>query len=782
MNNNNKKINNINKNILPLLPLKNTVVFPHMVIPIFIVKEKSIKALEEAISNRNNIFVVSQKDREVEYPGIEDLYLVGTIARIIQIYKLPDDTVKILIEGIDRAKIVNKEESNEYLKVKVEKFKAKLQKNIKTEALMRYAIKSFEKYLELNSKLPSEFMFSMDNIKRPDKLADLISSNLNIDMEIKQKLLEIIEPIDRLKKIVTIIKRENDILKIENKIKDKVDDNLEKFQKDYYLKEQLKEIEKELGNKDNNNSESNEFKEKILSLKLDNALEEKLLKEVAHLEKTPFLSAESGVITNYLECVLSLPWNKKDKENLNIKQTKKILDEDHYGLLKIKERILEYLAVQKLSKNKKGAILCLVGPPGVGKTSLTKSVARAMERKFIRVSLGGVRDEAEIRGHRRTYIGSMPGRIIQGVINAKTNNPVFLLDEIDKMNMDFRGDPTAALLEVLDTEQNSTFSDHYLEIPFDLSNVFFITTANAEYEIPHSLRDRMEVINIPGYTEYEKIKITQNYLIPKQLKNHGFKKENVEISEACLIKIIREYTHEAGVRGLEKEIAAICRKIALKIAYGEKKKKTKITLKNLKKYLGISKYKNDNSEKEDMVGLAIGLAWTEAGGEILPVETMIMPGKGKLTLTGQLGEVMQESGKAALTYVRSKSKKFKIEKNFYENCDIHVHVPEGAIPKDGPSAGITIATSLISSLTEIPVRKDVAMTGEITLRGRILPVGGLKEKILAAYQSGIKTIIIPNENMKNIEEIPKGIKKKIKFVAVNNIEEGLKIALTKNPF
>lgn len=782
MDNKNKKPNNFNKNILPLLPLKNMVVFPHMVIPIYIVKEKSIKAMEEAISSRNNIFVVSQRDTEVEYPKMDDLYGVGTIARIIQIYKLPDDTIKIMVEGLDRAKIINEEEEREYLKVKVEKFKTKSTRNIKMEALMRYAIQSFESYLKLNSKLPSEFMFSMDNIKKPDKLADLMSSNLNINIEAKQKLLEIIEPIERLEKLVKIIRKEINILKIENQIKDKVEDNLEKFQKDYYLKEQLKEIEKELGQKDNNDSDSEGFKEKIISLKLDKPIEEKLLKEVEHLGKTPFLSSESGVIVNYLEYVLSLPWSKKDKTNLNIRQTKKILDEDHYGLVEIKERILEYLAVQRLSSHRKGAILCFVGPPGVGKTSLTRSIARAIERKFIRVSLGGVRDEAEIRGHRKTYIGSMPGRIIQGIINAKSNNPVFLLDEIDKMSVDFRGDPAAALLEVLDPEQNNAFSDHYLEVPFDLSDVFFITTANSEYEIPYSLKDRMEVINIPGYTEYEKVKIAQNYLLPKQLNYHGFKKGKVEISEACLTKIIREYTHEAGVRGLEKEISTICRKIALKIAYGEKKKKTKIDCRNLQYYLGISKYKNDNFEKEDMIGLATGLAWTEAGGEILPVETMVVPGKGKLTLTGQLGDVMQESGKAALTYVRAKSKKFKIKNNFYENCDIHVHVPEGAIPKDGPSAGITMATSLVSSLTEIPVRKDVAMTGEITLRGRILPVGGLKEKILAAYQSGIKTIILPKENLKNIEELPKDIKRKINFVTVDNIDEALKVALTKNPF
>jgi len=777
-----KKIRYLNQNVLPLLPLRDLVVFPYMVIPLFVGREQSINALEEAVDLNSPIFIVSQRDPEIEKPEVEDLYSVGTVAKIIQIYKLPDDTIKILVEGLSRAEIIDIKEKNNFFKVKVEKIKAKTVKNLEIEALMRLTIKKFEQYLKLNNKLPSEILFSIGNIKKPDKLADIVASNLILRVKDKQDLLEIYNPSIRLEKLISILKKEITILKLEQKIQNRVEGTLEKFQKDYYLKEQLREIQKELGHNEENICEGEEFKEKIKSLKLSKELEEKLFKETVRLEKIPFLSAESGVIVNYLEWVLSLPWNKKTKEKLDIELVKKTLDEDHYGLTDIKERILEYLAVRKLSDKQKGVILCLIGPPGVGKTSLAKSVARAMGRNFIRASLGGVRDEAEIRGHRKTYIGSMPGRIIQGIINTKSKNPVFLLDEIDKMSMDFRGDPASALLEVLDPEQNSTFSDHYLEVPFDLSEVMFITTANIEDEIPFSLKDRMEIINIPGYTDYEKIKIGQLFLLPKQLNNHGFKKGNIVISEKAIKKIIREYTHEAGVRGLEKEIASICRKVALRIAYSKRKNRVKITLNNLENYLGIPRFKTDNAEKEDMIGLATGLAWTEAGGEILSVETIIMPGKGKLTLTGQLGEIMQESGKAALTYARSRAAKFKIKDKFYEKYDIHVHIPEGAIPKDGPSAGITMATSLISSLTKIPVRKDVAMTGEITLRGRVLPVGGLKEKILAAYQSGIKTIIIPKENNKQIEELPNDIKKRIKFITVNNVDEVLKNALTRCPF
>jgi ATP-dependent Lon protease len=753
-----------------------------MVIPLFVGREQSINALEEAISLKSYIFIATQRDPGVEKPKLEDVYSIGTIAKIVQIYKLPDDTIKILVEGLGRAKIKNTEEFKNFLKVKVEKIKIKNGKNLKIEALMRLTISRFEQYLELNNKLPSEMMLSIKNIEKSDKLADVIASNLILKVKEKQNLLETVNPLERLEKLIVILKKEINILELEKKIQERVEVNLENFQKDYYLKEQLKEIRKELGDTEKNISEADEFQEKILSLKLIKEVEEKCIKEAKRLEKIPFLSAESGVIINYLEWIISLPWNKKTKEKLNIKLVKKVLDEDHYGLLDIKERILEYLAVKKLSNKQIGTILCLIGPPGVGKTSLAKSIARAMGRKFVRTSLGGVRDEAEIRGHRKTYIGSMPGRIIQGIVNAKTRNPVYLLDEIDKMSIDFRGDPASALLEVLDPEQNNTFSDHYLEVPFDLSEVMFITTANNEDEIPYSLRDRMEIINIPGYTEFEKLQIAQLFLIPKQLKSHGFKKSDIEISEKATKKIIKEYTREAGVRGLEKEIASILRKVALNMVYSKEKKRTRITLKNLENYLGIPKYKIDKIEKEDEIGLATGLAWTEIGGEVLSVETIVMPGKGKLTLTGQLGDVMQESGKAALTYARSRAAEFKIDNKFYENCDIHVHIPEGAIPKDGPSAGITMATSLISSLTEIPIRKDVAMTGEITLRGKVLPVGGLKEKILAAYQSGIKTIIIPQDNIKNLEDLPNDIKKRLKFVMVDNLDEVLKIALTRSPF
>jgi ATP-dependent Lon protease len=779
-----EKIKSLDKNLLPLLPLRELVLFPNMIIPLFVGREQSINALEEAINLKSLIFIAAQRDPEVEKPKSEDMYSVGTIAKIVQVYKLPDNTIKILVEGLGRAKIKNTEEYDNYLKVEVEKIKIKNGKNLKIEALMRLAIKRFEQYLKLNNKIPFEIMLSVKNIEKPDKLSDIIASNLILKVKEKQNLLETVNPLERLEKLIVILKKEISILELEKKIQERVEVNLENYQKDYYLKEQLKEIQKELGDNEENISEADEFKEKIFSLKLTQEVEEKCIKETNRLEKIPFLSAESGVIINYLEWIISLPWNKKTKERLDIKLVKKVLDEDHYGLLDIKERILEYLAVKKMSNKQIGTILCLIGPPGVGKTSLAKSIARAMDRKFIRASLGGIRDEAEIRGHRKTYIGSMPGRIVQGIVNAKSKNPVFLLDEIDKMSVDFRGDPASALLEVLDPEQNNTFRDHYLEVPFDLSEVMFITTANSEEEIPYSLKDRMEIINIPGYTEYEKLQIAQLFLLSKQLNNHGFKKGDIEISDKAMKKIINEYTHEAGVRGLEKEISSICRKVALNIVYFKKNKnkRVKITLKSLENYLGIPRYKIDKIGKEDTVGLATGLAWTESGGEVLSVETIVMPGKGKLTLTGQLGDVMQESGKAALTYARSRASEFKIDNKFYENCDIHVHIPEGAIPKDGPSAGITMATSLISSLTDIPIRKDVAMTGEITLRGRVLPVGGLKEKILAAYQSGIKTIIIPQDNIKNLEDLPNNIKKRLKFVMVNNLDEVLKNALTRSPF
>lgn len=781
---NNKNIRSLDKNILPLLPLRELVVFPNMIIPLFVGREQSINALEEAINLKSLIFIATQIDPEVEKPKVEDMYSIGTIAKIIQIYKLPDDTIKILVEGLGRAKIKNTEGFDNFLKVEVEKIKVKNGKNLKIEALMRLAINRFEQYLRLNSKLPSEMMLSVKNIEKPDKLADIIASNLVLQIKEKQNLLEIANPLERLEKLIVILKKEISILELEKKIQDRVEVNLENYQKDYYLKEQLKEIQKELGDNEENISEADEFKEKIFSLKLNQEVEEKCIKETNRLEKMPFLSAESGVTINYLEWIISLPWNEVTTDKLDIKLVKNVLDEDHYGLLDIKERILEYLAVKKMSSKQLGTILCLIGPPGVGKTSLAKSIARAMGRKFIRVSLGGVRDEADIRGHRKTYIGSMPGRIVQGIVNVKSKNPVFLLDEIDKMSVDFRGDPASALLEVLDPEQNNTFRDHYLEVPFDLSEVMFITTANNEDEIPYSLRDRMEIINISGYTEYEKLQIAQLFLFPKRLNNHGFKKDDIEISEKAMKKIIQEYTHEAGVRGLEKEISSICRKVALKLVYFKKNKnkRVRITLKNLENYLGIPKYKIDKIGQEDTVGLATGLAWTEIGGEVLSVETIVMPGKGKLTLTGQLGDVMQESGKAALTYARSRAAKFKIDSKFYENCDIHVHIPEGAVPKDGPSAGITMATSLISSLTNIPIRKDVAMTGEITLQGKVLPVGGLKEKILAAYQFGIKTIIIPKDNFKNLEDLPNDIKKRLKFIMVTNIDEVLKSALTRSPF
>ncbi len=761
------------------MPLRDVVVFPHMIVPLFIGRTKSVKALEEAMTTKDRkIFLVAQKNPDIEDPGPEDLYQMGTVAQIMQMYKLPDGTIKILAEGLYRAEIVDFVEIDPYIVVKIKRVLDKKMKGLKIEALMRSVLEEFEKHIKMNKKIPPETMLTVVNIEDPGALADTIISHLLIRVAEKQRLLEITSPYKRLSELLKRLTSENSILELEEKIQGKVRKELERTQKEYYLREQLRVIQEELGKEDDTLSEIREYRERIKKAKLPKEVEEKALKEVKRLEKMPPMAAEGAVVRNYLDWILSLPWNKKTRDRLDLKRAEKILNEDHYGLEKVKERILEYLAVKTLTKKLKGPILCFVGPPGVGKTSLAKSIARSLGRKFVRMSLGGVRDEAEIRGHRRTYVGALPGRIIQYMRQAKSKNPVFLMDEVDKMSTDFRGDPSAALLEVLDPEQNNEFVDHYLEVPFDLSDVMFITTANVLYTIPQPLQDRMEIIDIPGYTDVEKFHIAKQFLIPKQLKMHGLNEKILEFTDPAIYKLIREYTKEAGVRNLEKNIAAICRKVAKEIVSNGKGKKTiKVTSTKIEKYLGPPKYRHDEKEERDEIGVTTGLAWTQFGGEILSIETVIMPGKGKLILTGQLGDVMQESAQAALSYIRSKSNVLNISNEAFEKNDIHIHVPEGAIPKDGPSAGITMATSLVSALTERPVRKDVAMTGEITLRGKVLPIGGLKEKILAAYQAGIKEVILPLKNKKDLVEIPKTIIKKIKINLVENVDEVFEIAL-----
>jgi len=764
------------KENLPLLPLRGVVVFPYMVIPLNVGREKSIKALEEAMVDDRIILLAAQKQEKTDDPTPEDIYDLGTIAEIKQLLKLPDGTIRVVVEGLCRARVDSYEQNEPYYLVKQTKLDDLDEKTLEIEALMRSVIYQFEQYIKLSKRIPPETLASVVAVEEPGRLADIIASYLTLKVAEKQSILESVGAKQRLETLSEILGKEMELLELERKIHSRVRKQMEKTQKEYYLREQLKAIQKELGDKDDRQAEVEELRKKIEELKLPSSVEEKILKEVERLERMPAASAEAVVVRNYIDTVLSLPWTVKTEDCLEIKGAEKILNEDHYGLEKVKERILEFLAIRKLTQQIKGPILCLVGPPGVGKTSLGKSVARAMGRKFVRISLGGVRDEAEIRGHRRTYVGAMPGRIIQGMKQAGSANPVFLLDEIDKMSTDFRGDPSAALLEVLDPEQNNTFSDHYLEIPFDLSQVMFITTANALHTIPRPLLDRMEVIYLSGYTEDEKARIAEKYLIPKLLNDHGLEKENLSLGEVALRSVIRHYTREAGVRNLERNLANICRKVGKEIV-SEEVKQVKVTTQNLHKFLGPLKYRETMAEKQDEVGVATGLAWTESGGDILPIEVVIMPGKGRLTLTGKLGDVMKESAQAAFSYIRSRCKELGCQPDFHENNEVHIHVPEGAIPKDGPSAGITMATALASALTNKPVRKEVAMTGEITLRGRVLPIGGLKEKMLAAHRAGIKTIIIPQENKKDLEDIPANIRKKLKIVPVEYLDQVLEEAL-----
>lgn len=761
---------------LALIPLRDLIIFPNLVVPLFVGREKSISALEEAMREDHIVALVTQKVAEVQEPKASDMYTVGCAATIMQELKLPDGTAKALVEGLLRIKITEVLQTDPFFKVAVEVVEETEQKNMEIEALMRNLVSQFEKTTRLGKPIPQEVLLATINIDEPGRLADFIAFHLSLKTDEKQQILEAIDAKQRLEKVSNFLNRELEILEIGSKIQSRVKEQMTKTQKEYFLKEQMRAIQKELGNVDEQAAEIEELKTKIQEAKMPPEIEEKAMKELGRLEKMPGAAAEVSVIRTYLDWLISLPWAKEDREKLDLKEAAKILDQDHYGLKKVKERVLEYLAVHKLADKMRGPILCFVGPPGTGKTSIGKSIARSLGRKFIRVSLGGIRDEAEIRGHRRTYVGALPGRIIQSINQVGTKNPVYMLDEIDKVGADFRGDPSAALLEVLDPEQNSAFSDHYLEVPFDLSNVIFITTANILDTIPPALKDRMEVIHFPGYTEDEKVKIAQQFLFPKQLEAHGLTKENLEVTEGALQETIRVHTREAGVRNLDRKIAAICRQIARSVVEG-KKETAVITAKNLDTYLGPPQFRYGLAEEKDEVGVATGLAWTEVGGDIISVEATIMKGKGKLILTGHLGEVMQESAQAAVSYIRSRAKMLNIEDDFYDKYDIHIHVPAGAIPKDGPSAGITMATALISALTRRPVHKDVGMTGEITLRGHVLPIGGIKEKVLAAHRAGLRKVILPKDNEKDLELVPEHARKEVELIGVSHMDEVLSHAL-----
>jgi len=776
-----KEYYEIQRKTMPLIPLRGMSVFPHMVIHFDVGREKSINALESAMVNDSYIFLCTQKDAKIEDPTIDEFYHVGTVSKIKQMLKLPGGGIRVLVEGINRGEIVNITKEDEYFEADIDEYiydPDKIVVNKEMQAAMRLVINDFEEYLRLNNRVPTDILLTVTDITDPGRLVDVISSYINFKTETHQKILETFDFYERLELLHKMLGEEIELLKIEERINQRVKTQISKVQKEYFLKEQLRAIQKELGEDDDIDKEVEEYKEKIEKIKMPEEVKEKALKEVERLERMLDHSAEATVIRNYLDWLLALPWSKETKDKVDIKRARDILNRDHYGLYDVKERILEFIAIRKLTNQTKGPILCLVGPPGVGKTSIAKSIAESLNRKFIRMSLGGVHDEAELRGHRRTYVGAMPGRVISLIRKAGTKNPVFLFDEIDKLSNGFRGDPASALLEILDPEQNKEFTDHYLDVPFDLSKVLFITTANSTSTIPAPLLDRMEVIKLSGYTEEEKLKIAMNYLIPKQIKEHGLSDKNVNISENAVRKIINEYTREAGVRELERNIANMCRKAAKNILE-TKKKSIRINKDDIPKYLGKEKYLPDMEVRENQVGVATGLAWTPFGGEILSIEVSCMKGTGKLQLTGKLGDVMKESAMAGISYIRANSDKLGIDNDFYKEMDLHVHVPEGAIPKDGPSAGITMATAAISALTEIPVSKDIAMTGEITLRGRVLPVGGIKEKVLAANRIGIKKVILPYENNRDLQDIPDKIKRKMEFILVKNMDEVLEHALVK---
>jgi ATP-dependent Lon protease len=770
-------LNKAKKIIVPLLPLRDVILFPHMVAPLLVGRERSIRAVESSMEKDQKLFFVLQRITKTDDPSEEDLYPIGTLGTAIQFVKLPDGTVKLLAEGEGRGRLLRLIPNEPFSLAEVEEFDIFSPTTLETEALMRSTVNLFGTYAKLTQRANSEVVASLSEMDDPGQLVDAMVTHVGLKLEDKQRLLETLAPAKRLEELYRLLRTEIEILQMERKIRERVKKQMEKNQKEYYLSEQMRAIQKELGDKDDFSAEMRELEIKIKEKKMSKEAAQKVEKEFKKLKLMSPMSAEATVVRNYIDWFLSLPWNYCTKDKLDLKKAEKILDEDHYGLREVKERILEYLAVQGLVKKIKGPILCFVGPPGVGKTSLAKSIARSMGRHFVRLSLGGVRDEAEIRGHRRTYVGALPGKVIQSIKKAGSNNPVFLLDEVDKMSTDFRGDPSAALLEVLDPEQNHTFNDHYLDVDYDLSRVFFITTANTLYAIPPPLQDRMEVIRIAGYTEPEKIQIGQRFLVPKQIKANGLTPKNIHFSDAAIRKIVQGYTREAGVRSLEREIASICRKVAKKVLKQGKQVYMRISAEGIQKYLGVPKFRYEKGERQNQVGLANGLAWTEVGGELLTTEVTVMQGRGNLIITGKLGEVMQESAQAAMSYVRSRGERLGLERNFYQRLDTHIHVPEGAIPKDGPSAGITMATAIVSAHLKVPVRSDLAMTGEITLRGRILPIGGLKEKILAAHRAGIKTVLIPKENEKDMKEIPPKILKSIELILVDHMDEVLKRAL-----
>ncbi|MFD2681472.1 endopeptidase La [Bacillus seohaeanensis] len=765
-----------NKFTVPLLPLRGLLVFPTMVLHLDVGRERSVQALEKAMMEDHLIFLTTQKDMNIDEPEQDDFYEMGTLTKVKQMLKLPNGTIRVLVEGLNRASITSFTDEEDYYEVEVEQFEDSKQKESETEALMRTLLDYFEQYIKLSKKVSAETYSTVSDIDEPGRLADIIASHLPLKMKEKQNVLETLDIKVRLQLVIETINNEKEVLNLEKKIGQRVKKSMERTQKEYYLREQMKAIQKELGDKEGKTGEVEDLMEKINQASMPEQVELTALKELGRYEKVPSSSAESSVIRNYIEWLVSLPWSNETEDRLDIKRAETILNRDHYGLEKVKERVLEYLAVQQLTKSLKGPILCLAGPPGVGKTSLARSVAESLGRNFVRISLGGVRDESEIRGHRRTYVGAMPGRIIQGMKKAETVNPVFLLDEIDKMSSDFRGDPSSAMLEVLDPEQNHNFSDHYIEETYDLSKVMFIATANDLSTIPGPLRDRMEIITIAGYTELEKVNIAKEHLLTKQIKEHGLTKSQLQVRDEAFVDIVRYYTREAGVRSLERTLAALCRKTAKIIVSGDKKRVV-ITSSTLEEFLGKKKFRYGQAEAENQIGVTTGLAYTAVGGDTLQIEVSLAPGKGKLVLTGKLGDVMKESAQTAFSYVRSKAKELGIDETFHEKYDIHIHVPEGAVPKDGPSAGITITTALVSALSGQYVDREVGMTGEITLRGRVLPIGGLKEKTLSAHRAGIKTIILPKDNEKDIDDIPESVRKDLTFILASHIDEVLERAL-----